>query len=336
MELVPIKLLKNGVIKRRLLSLKGENPNIDTNDFLEGRINVNTHAKHLLAIEDASEMAKQYLQREGLFEKIAADIKAETGKDFTFKCRKTLSPNKNGREFVLLEHTFEDGAGHYGMVAVNHLNKTLKLYDSMGETQKTFHNAVKAIGYERQNKSVLGPRSARPKDSTRVPYDPQPTGGFVAASHRDRIFKRFKGDMKRRAWELSQYDEMSQHHFCYVESFIAMMKELGLTDGGPADPRIRLNFIKRVVWGLIHKYIPKSERNTIQWRYFETNFKYVLTTRTQDGRLLPMVDGVVQKPPQYGQVKKEIKKLRLRGDIDRTWSITKIVNWAGSKNLNNK
>ena len=80
MSLVPIKLLKNKSNRTRLLRLKGETEEIDKNDYIESRINTNAKAKNLLAIEDASEMAKLYLHKKGVFEKIAKDIKAESKK----------------------------------------------------------------------------------------------------------------------------------------------------------------------------------------------------------------------------------------------------------------
>ena len=68
MSLVPIKLLKNGVSKNTLLNLKNESAEIDTDDYIESRIETNPRARKLLAIEDASEMAKLYLHKSGLFE----------------------------------------------------------------------------------------------------------------------------------------------------------------------------------------------------------------------------------------------------------------------------
>jgi hypothetical protein len=58
MGLVPIKLLKNTAGRKRLLKIKGEDAEIDKNDYIESRINTNAKARDLLAIEDGSEMAK--------------------------------------------------------------------------------------------------------------------------------------------------------------------------------------------------------------------------------------------------------------------------------------
>jgi len=77
-------MLKNGVTKNTLLNLKKESSEIDTTDYIESRILTDSRAKKLLAIEDASEMAKKYLHKGGIFEKIMWDIKNETGKILRF------------------------------------------------------------------------------------------------------------------------------------------------------------------------------------------------------------------------------------------------------------
>ena len=58
MSLVPIKLIKNISTRNRLLKVKEETPEIDKNDYIESRITTNARARNLMAIEDASEMAK--------------------------------------------------------------------------------------------------------------------------------------------------------------------------------------------------------------------------------------------------------------------------------------
>jgi superfamily I DNA and/or RNA helicase len=102
------------------------------------------------------------------------------------------------------------------------------------------------------------------------------------------------------------------------------MNDLGLCHPGPGDPRDRLIFIKRVVWGLIHKYIPKRE--TVQWKYFETNFRYIVETRSQLGKRLKMVRGYIQVPGNGDNI--TLKTLYFRDDIDASWTVKKIVDWA--------
>ena len=82
MDLVPIKLISNKDVRNRLLKLKGETTDIDESDYIERRMNTNRAARYLMAIEDASEVAKQLLQGRGIFEQIGKDIKKESNFDF--------------------------------------------------------------------------------------------------------------------------------------------------------------------------------------------------------------------------------------------------------------
>ena len=318
MELVPIKLLKNEPTKRKLLNIADENPNIDMNDFLESRIRTNKTSRQLMAIEDASEMAKKYLHEKGLFEKIGEDIRRETGKDFTFTCKKNTKP-KNSLKYMMMEWK-ADGAdfGHYGMARVE--GDKVVIYDSMTNVGSSFENTFPS-NYKVSTKKTLG--------------KPQPTGGEVMndlESFANKYKKLLKGFSKKEVEDifiLSQYDELSQHHFCYVESFISMMVDLGLATPGPKDPRERIVYVKRVMWALIHKYVPKSVRNTTQWKYFVTNFPYVMTSRSANNKLMRMKDGEFQVPPKIGY-KLAVKKIPLPDNIDRTWSFRKIMEWANA------
>ena len=86
MNLTPIKLIKNRNVRTTLLNVKdGETAEIDTSDYIERRMTTNAAAKYLMAIEDASEVAKQLLQERGIFERIGKDIKKEAGYDFKFQ-----------------------------------------------------------------------------------------------------------------------------------------------------------------------------------------------------------------------------------------------------------
>ena len=318
MNLIPIKLLKNGVTKNTLLNIKKETSEIDTTDYIESRILTNARAKQLLAIEDASEMAKLYLHKTGIFEKIMGDIKEETGKKFTFQCSKTnaMKVKKRGElEYILMETSYDNETGHYGMVRVNHIERTGRLFDSMMKSESDFKAPLE---------KALTKRYKLSESKNKL----QPTGGFVAGSPEEVKEPNYSGGVPKKildeAYELSQYDELSQHHFCYVESLLAMMNDLGHGDPGPGDPRDRLTFVKRVVWGLIHKYVPKEKRRSPQWKYFVKNFPYIMETRSPTGKRLKMVRGYVQVPPY----KSSLKKLNLRNDIDDSWSLERIVKWA--------
>jgi hypothetical protein len=318
MDLVPIKLLKNGQTKRNLLNIAGENAKIDMNDFLESRIRTDKISRQLMAIEDASEMAKKYLHRKGLFEKIGEDIKRETGKEFTFTCKKNTK-TKKPLEYIMMEWK-ANGAdfGHYGMARVEHDKGKAVIYDSMTNVGSSFENKLPSK-YTVTTKKTLG--------------KPQPTGGEVMndvqsfVNKHKQLLKGFSKEDIEQIFLLSQYDELSQHHFCYVESFISMMVDLGLAKPGPKDPRERIAYVKRVAWALIHKYVPKSERNTAQWKYFVTNFPYIMTSRSANNKLMRMRLGEFQVPPKNGY-KLGIRKISLSDNIDSTWSFKKIVEWA--------
>jgi hypothetical protein len=173
------------------------------------------------------------------------------------------------------------------------------------------------------------------RNATKVDLNPQPTGGFVSQSFNEFKSKNYGGGRggvpkkhMEEAFTISQYDELSQHHFCYMESFLALMVNLGMVKPGPQDPRERLEYVKKFIWGVIHKYVPKSSRGTIYWKYFEKHFPYILETIDSDGKRLPMRRGFIQVPPAKGSVRFRLKKMRLRNDIDQTWTLKKIVNWS--------
>jgi hypothetical protein len=312
MSLVPIKLIKDISTRNRLLKIKGETPEIDKNDYIESRITTNARARNLMAIEDASEMAKDYLHREGFFTRFGEDIIKESGKDFKFSYRKTnamerkrtTSSESSGIEYILMEHSYPDGSGHYGMAKVDHDNKTAVIYDSMTDTDSDFEEPLRSL------------LSRRYKISMRPLFGcyPQPTGGFVSQSFANFKNKNSMGLSQKKleeAFVISQYDELSQHHFCYMESFLVMMTDLGILRPGPKDPRERLEYIKKFIWGVIHEYVPKSNRRTAQWKYFEEYFLYIMETTDSNGKRLPMRDGMIQLPPSNGNVRFRVRKIKL-------------------------
>ena len=318
MKLIPIKLLKNETDKNTLLNLISENCEIDKDDYIESRMLSDLRSRQLMAIEDASDMARLYLHRDGIFEKIVQDIQHETGENFEFQCslidEMELNPDCP-LEYIMVGVSYDEDSGHYGMARIDHKERTAKLHDSMVKIESDFKAPLEDLLTDKYTLTVS-------KNHL------QPTGGFTCDS-----FEEFKdpdyssGVPKRqlkKAYEVSQYDELSQHHFCYVESLLAIMNDLGLCHPGPGDPRDRLIFIKRVVWGLIHKYIPK--RNTVQWKYFETNFRYIVETRTPMGKRLKMVRGYIQVPGK--EVNITLKTLYFRDDIDESWTLKQIVDWA--------
>ena len=334
MNLTPIKLIKNRDVRNRLLRVKGETSDIDTDDYIESRMNTSLAARHLMAIEDAAEIAKQLLQSRGIFEKIGKDIKKETNYDFKFQCRKTSHMNKptknrEGVQYLHIAHTYSSGDGHYALAKINHSDKSIRLFNSMGAGRSEFKNELR---------KVYGPQYIiRNKQSSF-----QPTGGFVTTNLENykRLLKNTKINIRNlkvleKSFEISQYDELSQHHFCYIEAFIAMMHDTLGTPLGPKDPRDRLIFIKRVVWGLVHKYVPPSNRKTLSWKYFVTNFPYFLEITNAQGKRFKL-NHIVQVPKLINginveKVRKGLVKIELPHSIDSSWSLTQIMNWAGSK-----
>jgi hypothetical protein len=318
MKLIPIKLLKDENIKNTLLNLTQDNSEIDKDDYVESKMLTDLRSRQLMAIEDASEMAKLYLHAPGIFEKIARDIRYESGEDFGFQCSRTDEMELNPEypfEYIMMEVSYDENSGHYGMSRIDHNERTAKFYDSMTKVESDFKAPLENLLTDQYT-------------LTMSKNHPQPTGGFVSKTFEDFKDPKYSGGVPKallkRAFELSQYDELSQHHFCYVESLLAMMNDLGLSNPGPGDPRDRLIFIKRVVWGLIHKYIPK--RDTVQWKYFETNFRYIVETRSQLGKRLKMVRGYIQVPGNGDNI--TLKTLYFRDDIDKSWTLKKIVDWA--------
>ena len=346
MILVPIKLLKNKVNRNKLLKIKGETPDIDKDDYIESRINTNVRAKNLLAVEDASEIAKYYLHKKGVFEQIAKDIQKESKKKFKFMFRKTTKLEKtklsglttrSGVDYMLMEHSYPDGSGHYGMARIDHDKKVAKIYDSMTDNESDFEEPLKHFlgkAYKTTTGSIFG-CVGRMRNAVGHNLNPQPTGGFVSQSFNDFKHKNFaggRGGVPKKymedAFTLSQYDEMSQHHFCYMESLHAMMADLGLAHPGPQDPRERLEYIKRFIWGIIHKYVSERSRKTIQWKYFENYFPYILETMGPGGKRLTIRRGYIQLPPTRGKVQYRLKKMRTTDKIDGTTPLSKITKWA--------
>jgi len=353
MSLVPIKLLKNIPVRNRLLRIKNENAEIDTDDYIESRINTNAKARNLLAIEDASEVAKYYLHKKGVFEQIAKDIQAESGKKYKYFYRKTTKMNsrklsclsaRSGVDYMLMEHVYPDDdipeeswSGHYGMARIDHNRGVARIYDSMRDSRSDFQAPLSQFlsgKYKVVGASIFG-CTGRLKNEAGANLNPQPTGGFVSESFNEFKNKNYaggRGGVPKKllvdAFTLSQYDEMSQHHFCYMESFHAMMADLGLAHPGPQDPRERLEYIKRFIWGVIHKYVPKANRKTAQWKYFEMYFPYILETSAPGGKRLAIRRGYIQVPPTRGKVQYKLKKMRLNDKIDNSWSLKKIAKWS--------
>ena len=391
----PIKLLPAGKNRTQLLKAIGEkNVNFQKNDYIEklagqkakeGKMGKGQHAAiSLLAIENASEIAKTYLQAPGMFEQIMKDIIGTRGY-ISYQIKTTKNnlniqrkkyPQDHHEDFVLVSETFGNGSGHYGLIHLQHQNGKVRVYDSMyGEGGSKFQNVAQKWTKTRAEnrasatswdipavRSIFGCKAKvrnRPDGNIEV-IQIQPSGGFVATNYTNFLNENYNGQgrngfgkqierlygtvVAKGAFKLSQFDELSQHHFCYMESIYAMMLAIGLTKNpGPNDPRKRIAFIKKFIWGMIHKYTPKSKRKTAKWKYFSKTFPYTMTTESKTGKPLKLWRGQLLLPDRDGTFKTKTLKASWKGydKIDPSWSLTDVLNWVhtgrsprGNRNAN--
>ena len=383
----PVKLLPAGKNRNQLLKDIGENSvKFDQNDFIEklagqkAKEGKMTHAAiRVLAIENASEIAKGYLHAPGMFEQIMKDIIGTRGY-ISYQIKTTKNnlniqrkqyPQNHHENFILLNKTFNNGTGHYGLIHLQHQNGKVRVYDSMyGEgskfqnvaqkwTKTRYDNVASATPWEIPTvRSIFGCKAKmtnRSDGKGSSVLSVQPSGGFVANNYNNFLNENYNGfgirikrlygeTVAKGAFRLSQFDELSQHHFCYVESIYAMMLAIGLTKNpGPNDPRKRIAFIKKFIWGIIHKYTPKSKRRTAKWKYFSKTFPYTMITTSKTGKSLRLWRGTVQLPDNDGTFSTKTLKASWSGydKIDPSWSLTDVLNWVhtgrsprGNRNAN--
>ena len=374
---VPVKLLPASSNRTQLLRDIGENTTrFNQNDYIEQRAGemvesgkMGHNAVTLLAIENASEVAKTYLHARGMFEKMMGDV-IGTRENMTYQVKSSKNnlniQRKSGvqENFVLVEQKFGNGTGHYGLIHLKHRNGQVNVYDSMYDSDlSNFVNVARKWAPMARSwnspkvRSILG---CKAKDiegwgvQTKK-LQVQPTGGFVASNYFNflnanhngygiRIKRQYGETVARGAYRLQQYDEMSQHHFCYMESIYAMMLAVGLTNNpGPNDPRKRISFIKKFIWGMIHKYTPKSKRRTAKWKYFSKTFPYIMATTSKTGKSLRMWKGVAQLPDNDGGFNTKLVSMSWKGynKIDPSWSLEDVLAWVhtgrsprGNRNAN--
>ena len=378
---MPVKLLPVGSNRTQLLRDIGEkNVKFDQNDYIEklaGKMvkegKVGMKGQHaaitLLAIENASEVAKSYLHAKGMFEKMMKDV-VGTRENMTYQVKSSKNnlsiQRKSGAQenFVLVEQKFGNGTGHYGLIHLKHKNGQVNVYDSMYDSDlSNFVNVAGKWAPQARSwnspkvRSILGCK-AKVTDGffgNTKKLQVQPTGGFVASNYNNflntnhngygiRIKREYGETVARGAYRLQQYDEMSQHHFCYMESIYAMMLAVGLTNNpGPNDPRKRISFIKKFIWGMIHKYTPKSKRGTAKWKYFSKTFPYIMATQSKTGKSFRMWKGVAQLPDNDGEFSTKTLKMSWSGydKINEKWSLEDVLAWVhtgrsprGNRNAN--
>lgn len=361
---IPVKLLPAGSNRTQLLRTIGEkNLKFNQDDYIEklaGKMvkegKMGNSAIALLAIENASEVAKTYLHATGMFEQMMEDV-IGTRENMTYKVKSSknnlnIQRMSGAKEnFILVEQKFGNGTGHYGLIHLKHRNGQVNVYDSMFDSGlSNFVNVAEkwapmARAWNAPKvRSILG---CKAKVTEVIGVNPvklqvQPTGGFVATNYNNflnenqngygiQIKRQYGETMTKEAFKLSQFDEMSQHHFCYMESIYAMMLAVGLTKNpGPNDPRKRLAFIKKFVWGMIHKYTPKSKRRTAKWKYFSKTFPYIMTTQSKSGKSLRLFRGGIQLPDNDGTFSTKTLKMSWSGydKIDPSWSLEDVLTWV--------
>ena len=391
---VPVKLLPAGSNRTQLLKDIGDrNVKFDQKDYIEklagqkAKEGKMTHAAiRVLAIENASEIAKGYLHAKGMFEQIMKDIIGTRGY-ISYQIKTTKNnlniqrkqyPQNHHENFILIDQTFGNGSGHYGLIHLKHQNGKVRIYDSMyGAGGSAFEKVAQK--WTKTNGNILPPMTTktwqqpsvrsifgckakvrnRPDGNVDV-IQVQPSGGFVSTNYRNFLNENYNGQgrngygkqieelygkvVAKGAFRLSQYDELSQHHFCYMESIYAMMLAIGLTKNpGPNDPRKRISFIKKFIWGMIHKYTPKSQRGTTKWKYFSKTFPYIMTTMSKNGKPLKLFRGNVLLPDRDGTFRTVTMRTSWKGydKIDPSWSLTDVLNWVhtgrsprGNRNAN--
>lgn len=267
----------------------------------------------LLAVENASEIARIILQADGVFEKISEAIAVECNctVPVNYQCKLTtqmkVSNKKTGIEIIHLGTTLnKSDAGHYVGAIVNHNSKTIRFSDSMGSLGGETNKFVNALGRSYPSyKSV--------SDTNNVGQ--QPTGGFYQPSiagfkqllrNKQIDITNLNPEIIKQFYDISQMDELSQHHFCYIESFVYICHRLLGTPMGSYIPRNRIILIKRVVWGLIHKFDLLRNVSPAVRNYFLNTFKYYIKFTTLDNKNLTLKGGVIHIPNNIPAIRRGV------------------------------
>ena len=294
----PVKLMKNS---SAILKFMGEKKAIDSKDRTEVLMSQgNKLAIQVMTLENASEIARIILQEDGVFEKITNEIIKECGCNapMNYKCKltsETLNSSRKGVELIHLGTKLNKGGdGHYVGAIVNHRSGKIYLSDSMG--QMSGETPI-FISYLKRHFS-----SYEVKNETNI-IGYQPTGGFYPKTISQLKQKLAQKNIQindekylDQLFEISQYDELSQHHFCYIESFIYMCHKLLGTPLGPTGPRERIPFIKKVIYGLVHKFGLLNRVSDSVKAYFERNFPYYLKFTTPSGNNIQLRGGIFHIP----------------------------------------
>jgi hypothetical protein len=291
-----IKDLPRGNARTKLLKFIQEPSTKDNEDKAMANL-----SPYLAALENASEIARllfQPVNGDPVFERISDAISLEC------KCVVPVVPvcidikglrrhKVQGRHFLHLGLQAGEG-GHYSGAIVNNKNKTVYLSDSMGlkgGLSKTFISTIRSAypGYKLVVESLN--------------VGPQPTGGFTSNTL-DNFTKSLRNENitppntpTLKQWhEIHMMDELSQHHFCYIEAFVYLCHRLLGSPIGLTDPSNRIKYIKRVCMALIKKFnlFQGVDKHVID--YFNRTFPYYLKVTNLNNTKLELKSGFHQIP----------------------------------------
>ena len=229
---LPIKLLPAGANRTQLLKDIGEKTlNFSRNDYIErtagqkakeGKIGTGQHATiTLLAIENASEIAKGYLHAKGMFEQIMKDIIGTRGY-ISYQIKTTKNnlniqrkqyPYDHYQNFILVDETFGNGSGHYGLIHLQHRNGKVRIYDSMyGAGGSSFEKVAQK--WTKTNGNILPPMTTKTWQQPQVRsifgckakvrnradgnievIQIQPSGGFIPTNYTNFLNKNYNGSV---------------------------------------------------------------------------------------------------------------------------------------------
>ena len=212
---VPVKLLPVGSNRVQLLKvIREKNVKFNQNDYIEKRAGEMVEAGKmghstitLLAIENASEVAKTYLQATGMFEKIMKDI-IGTRENMSYQVKSSKNnlniQRKSGdrQDFILVDEKFDNGTGHYGLIHLKHRNGQVNVYDSMYDSgSSNFENVAGKWAPQARSwnspkvRSILGCKAKVTEGfyGNTVKLRVQPTGGFVASNYKNFLNENYNG-----------------------------------------------------------------------------------------------------------------------------------------------
>jgi hypothetical protein len=251
-------------------------------------------SQELLKIEDATEKFKTAMHRKGILERI---LRSLPGKSIFWEGTKSdiknIKPTNAEFIYVSLELTV---GGHFASAFVS--GDSVYIFDSMCSSCGP-HNDYEF--FEKIFKNMK-PGYKMKLVSTNAFY--QPSGGFCVDTKKNMnklMIKTFGHNRNiDKVFHFQHFDTMSQHHFCYIEALVFLFHAAFKTPIGPKNnPDKRLEFIKKVGWGLLQMF---GNRKSLKPGKF-AEYMTIENTRVNKGITLPS-----KIPEKY-----IIKKIKLPG-----------------------